>query len=152
MLNWESYLSPLGWISVCEENRLITKVVFGKSKIESPSIVTGKCIKQLDEYFFGLRKEFTLKLKLSGTPLQQEVFQALLKIPYGKYCSYEEIAKNIKRDKAVRFVGTACHNNPIAIIVPCHRVVRKNGGVGQYAYGDANKLELLNMEKMNVLK
>ncbi|TDF85498.1 methylated-DNA--[protein]-cysteine S-methyltransferase [Pseudomonas sp. H9] len=102
--------------------------------------------RQLDEYFAGKREVFDLRLAPLGTPFQQEVWQALQRIPYGTTCSYRDLAENIGRPRAVRAVGTANGANPISIIVPCHRVIGSNGTLTGYAGGVERKQMLLELE------
>lgn len=101
---------------------------------------------QLDAYFAGTLQQFTVPLAPKGTVFQRQVWQALLNIEYGQSCSYGEIAHGIERPKAVRAVGAANGANPLAIIVPCHRVIGKNGTLTGYAYGLAMKQHLLTLE------
>lgn len=103
--------------------------------------------KQLTEYEKGSRKKFDLPLHLIGTEFQKQVWNALLEIPYGETRSYQEIAIRIGKPKALRAVGGACNRNPIGIIVPCHRVIGKNGSLTGYAGGLSYKELLLNHEK-----
>lgn len=105
-----------------------------------------KTVKQLEEYFAGRRRNFELPLQMIGTEFQKKVWTALAKIPYGKTCSYRDLAKEIKHDKAVRAVGSANGRNPISIIVPCHRVIAADGTLGGYGGGLKNKTELLKLE------
>lgn len=101
---------------------------------------------QLEDYFAGKRLEFDLALAPKGTEFQHQVWQALLALDYGQSCSYADIAEQIGRPKAVRAVGAANGANPIAIIVPCHRVIGKNGKLTGYAYGLEMKQQLLMLE------
>lgn len=103
--------------------------------------------KQLTEYEKGSRKVFDLPLHLKGTEFQLKVWNALLEIPYGETLSYQQIAQRIGQPKALRAVGGACNRNPIGIIVPCHRVIGKNGKLTGYAGGLFYKELLLNHEK-----
>ena len=103
--------------------------------------------KQLTEYEKGSRKVFDLPLHLKGTEFQLKVWNALLEIPYGETRSYQQIAQRIGQPKALRSVGGACNRNPIGIIVPCHRVIGKNGKLTGYAGGLFYKELLLNHEK-----
>lgn len=103
--------------------------------------------KQLTEYEKGIRKEFELPLHLRGTEFQKQVWNALLEIPYGETRSYQEIAVRIGKPKALRAVGGACNRNPIGIVVPCHRVIGKNGSLTGYAGGLSYKELLLKHEK-----
>lgn len=98
------------------------------------------------EYFAGVRWEFTLPLAPKGTPFQQKVWEALRTIPYGQTKSYGEIARQIGSPMGARAVGMANHRNPIAILIPCHRVVGKKGELTGYAGGLWRKQALLNLE------
>lgn len=102
--------------------------------------------RQLDEYFAGRRQRFALALAPRGTAFQQQVWQALQAIPYGTTCSYAELARRIGRPTSVRAVGTANGANPIAIIVPCHRVIGSNGSLTGFAGGLPRKAALLRLE------
>lgn len=111
--------------------------------------VSDEAARQLEEYFRGKRKTFKLPLKLKGTEFQKLVWDALLTIPYGETRSYSEIACQIGRPKASRAVGMANHRNPVAIVVPCHRVIGKNGSLTGYAGGLDKKERLLDLERRN---
>jgi len=100
---------------------------------------------QLQEYFAGERTDFDLRMELDGTPFQREVWAELSRIPYGETISYGELARRVGRPKGPRAVGQANGRNPIAIIVPCHRVLAGNG-VGGYGGGLAVKRALLALE------
>ncbi len=102
---------------------------------------------QLDEYFQGKRKDFNIVYELQGTKFQKEVWNSLKKIPYGKTCSYEDVAIDIGNEKASRAVGNANNKNPLSIIIPCHRVIGKNKTLTGYAGGLHIKEWLLEHEK-----
>ena len=102
--------------------------------------------KQLEQYFAGNRTTFDIPLDLEGTDFQQQAWRALCRIPYGKTISYGQQAKNIKKPKAFRAVGSANGKNPIPIIVPCHRVVAGDGSLGGYSLGLKMKKQLLALE------
>jgi len=103
--------------------------------------------KQLVQYFAGKRQEFDLPFAfMHGTEFQHKVWRAIAKIPFGKTCSYREIAESIKSPKSVRAVGTATGRNPISIVVPCHRVIGSDGSLTGYAGGLARKKSLLKLE------
>lgn len=102
---------------------------------------------QLAEYFTGTRQEFTVPLKLSGTPFQQRVWQELMRIPFGQTISYAEQARRIGQPTASRAVGHANSRNPISILVPCHRVIGANGKLTGYAGGLNRKKWLLDWER-----
>ena len=105
--------------------------------------------RQLDEYFAGKRKIFTLPLAFNGTKYRQTVWKELLKIPYGTTISYGELAAAIGNDKGARSVGMACGENKIMIVVPCHRVIGKNGKLTGYSGGIEIKKQLLELENNN---
>ena len=102
---------------------------------------------QLDSYFAGALRDFDVALDLHGTPFQRRVWQALLEIPYGETISYGEQARRIGNPQAMRAVGLANGRNPISIIVPCHRVIGKNGTLTGYGGGLDRKRFLLDLEK-----
>jgi methylated-DNA-[protein]-cysteine S-methyltransferase len=101
---------------------------------------------QMRSYFQGKLKEFTFDLDLAGTEFQKKCWRALLRIPYGQTCSYADIARAVGSPRAFRAVGQANHNNPVAIVVPCHRVVTSTGTLGGYGGGLAVKEKLLRLE------
>ena len=129
--------------------------IIGISKVDKiqslgiKSKISEKAYMELKEYFAGKRKTFDIPIKLIGTEFQKKVWKELLKIPYGKTVSYKDIAISIDNPKACRAIGMANHNNPILIIVPCHRVVNENGNLGGYALGLDIKRKLLEIEKNN---
>lgn len=114
---------------------------------ESPSPAVQALIGQLSEYFSGIRTEFDIPLSLKGTPFQMLVWQELRRIPYGQTRTYGEIAAAIGQPGAARAVGMACNRNPIWLLIPCHRVVGKNGSLTGYAGGLDMKQQLLMMER-----
>lgn len=103
-------------------------------------------ISQLESYFRGELRAFTCELDLLGTQFQKDCWQALLRIPYGETCSYSDIAEAIGRPNAFRAVGQANHDNPLAIIVPCHRVLGADGTLTGYGGGLSTKEKLLRLE------
>lgn len=147
--------SPIGKLLICEEDEHITKILFFHSEDDydlkkyerKRTPLIDKCIFQLEEYFNGKRKEFDLPLKPSGTAFQLKDWAALQKIPYGKTCSYKDIAIAIGNEKACRAVGMANHNNPISIVIPCHRVIGANGSLTGYGGGLHIKKYLLELEQ-----
>jgi methylated-DNA-[protein]-cysteine S-methyltransferase len=102
-----------------------------------------ECIAQLDAYFRGELQQFSITLQPKGSVFAQQVWQRLCDIPYGKTVSYGEIAAAIARPQAARAVGQANHHNPIVIMIPCHRVIAKQGAVSGYAGGVWRKSWLL---------
>lgn len=102
---------------------------------------------ELEEYFAGKRKRFTVPLDVKGgTEFQQRVWQELARIPYGKTISYAELARRVRSPKAVRAVGSANARNPISVFVPCHRVIASSGKLAGYAGGVSVKEKLLALE------
>ncbi len=102
---------------------------------------------QLKKYLEGKLRHFDCKLDLEGTPFQKKVWSALTKIPYGQTRSYRDVAKSVGNPKAFRAVGNANGQNPIPLIVPCHRVIESNGGLGGFGHGIKVKKRLLDFEK-----
>lgn len=109
-------------------------------------------LEQLEEFFSGRRQTFSVPLVLGGTAFQSRVWRELLTIPYGTTTSYANIAARIGAPRAFRAIGAANRNNPISILVPCHRVIAANGGLGGYASGLERKQFLLNLERTYTLR
>ncbi len=122
------------------------RVRLGKVTEEKRHPVLLETEKQLNEYFAGKRKAFSLKLDFAGTEFQKKVWNALLKIPCGETRTYGEIARQIGHPTAVRAVGAAIGRNPVSIIAPCHRVIGSNGKLTGFAGGLATKASLLDLE------
>jgi methylated-DNA-[protein]-cysteine S-methyltransferase len=144
------YQSPLGCIEVTGSELGIRKISM-KPKEGCPDAnvpeLLQPAIAQLDEYFNGNRKQFELRLDFSdGTDFYKQVWAELLKIPYGHTTSYSAVAEKIGHPDAVRAVGLANRNNPLAIVVPCHRVIGKSGDLQGYFYGLDIKRKLLQLE------
>ena len=144
--------TKIGKIGIQEENGNITKLGF-KLQLEEEgckekeTLLIKEAFKQIEEYIKGTRKEFDLPLNPEGTEFRKKVWRELRKIPYGKTVSYGAIAKNIGNPKASRAVGGANNKNPIAIIIPCHRVIGSNGKLVGYAGGLDIKQKLLEIEE-----
>ena len=151
MSEFKAYcVSPIGPVEVSGTPEGILSVTFVKTRLPNDRNLP-ECVKegirQLDEYFRGARKTFSLKLLLQGTPFQKIVWQQLNKIPHGKMVSYGDVARAIGKPKAYRAVGNANNKNPIAIIIPCHRVIGSDGKLVGYGGGLWRKEWLLNHEK-----
>ena len=148
MQNKFYYKSPIGILEIELENDTIQRlrVVESCSNISERSGYFEEVAKQLDEYFAGKRTKFELNILLKGTEFQKKVWAELLKIPYGKTKSYQEIAEAIGKPNAQRAVGSACNKNPILLIIPCHRVISKSGKLTGFACGLDVKQKLLNIE------
>jgi len=155
MKNIFYYNTKIGRIGIEENGTAITKLNFINKEVQEEIIeehetaLLKEAIKQLNEYFDGKRKSFDLPLEPKGTEFQNKVWNALKEIPFGETRSYGEIAKIIGNEKASRAVGMANNKNPIAIIVPCHRVIGANGKLVGYAGGLDLKEKLLKLESNN---
>lgn len=141
--------SPIGILGLIAEDDHLVEVLFEglpKGMEESDSKVLQETEKQLNEYFAGERTTFELPLQLDGTEFQLAVWAELQQIPYGETASYGEIANRIGNPKAVRAVGGANNKNRIPIIIPCHRVIGKNGSMVGFGGGLETKTFLLELE------
>lgn len=145
------YNSPIGILEIIELDGYIVEINFIEEANyleETISDEITKCKIELKEYFEGKRDVFSVKVDLTrGTEFQRKVWNALREIPYGEIVSYKDIAERIGNPKAVRAVGGANNKNPIPIIIPCHRVIGKNGDLTGYAGGLSTKEYLLNIER-----
>jgi methylated-DNA-[protein]-cysteine S-methyltransferase len=143
--------SPIGTLCLCaEDDRLVGLFLPDRPAPTGPrqkSAVLTRAAGQLDEYFAGERRDFDLPLAPSGTEFQTEVWMALARIPFGVTCSYGELARAIGRPSASRAVGAANGANPIAIILPCHRVIGADGTLTGYGGGLPMKRWLLDHER-----
>lgn len=152
------YDTKIGPIGIGEKKGKITDIFFKDEDLEKskePMVVgeTGlikEAGRQLDEYLKGQRKNFDLPLDPRGTDFQKSAWQALLTIPYGEVRSYKQIAEQVGRPKACRAIGMANNRNPIAIVIPCHRVIGANGKLVGYGGGLDIKEFLLDLEKQNI--
>ena len=148
-MNYSQTIStPAGDISVTANEKSVTKICFGKADLEKPNPLTQKASNQLKEYFAGKRTEFNLPIEAQGTDFQKSVWAELLKIPAGKTKSYGEIARLVGKPKAARAVGGAVGSNPIAVVIPCHRVMAASGAITGYTGGNGvtTKRQLLDLE------
>jgi len=142
--------SPVGSLLLAVSERGLVALQFSGRRIPAGWVESEEKIapfaRQLEEYFAGRRRQFNLPLDLRGTDFQKRCWRALLKIPYGETRSYADIARAIGKPSAVRAVGLANGQNPIAIIVPCHRVIGSDGSLTGYGGGLENKRRLLELE------
>ena len=139
--------TPIGTLEIqADESSLLTVGFVDQQQATTANAVTEHTHQQLSEYLAGQRRAFTLPLGALGTPFQQRVWQLLSKLPYGQTCSYQYIARQLGNPKAVRAVGAANGKNPLAIVVPCHRVIGANGSLTGYAGGLERKSWLLQLE------
>lgn len=143
--------TPIGLITLVETDGALSEVRFGhrldeETVGETPLLL--QAVKELDEYFSGRRKAFTVPLAPRGTPFQQKCWAALLTIPYGETRTYGQQAELMGNPKACRAVGMGNNRNPLPIFIPCHRVVGANGALTGYAGGLDIKEKLLQIERM----
>ena len=146
-MNILSFNSAIGWITISEENNLITSVKFGKKKNIGKNQILNKLKKQLLEFIAGKRTKFSLKLKVQGSVLQKKIWKQLSKIDYGTTKTYGYIAK--KLNTSPRYVGNVCGQNNHLLVIPCHRVVRTDGTLGGFSGlgGIKLKQKLLKLEQ-----
>lgn len=142
------FTSPCGLIAVSANELGVTALTFVESReaIDSPSTITELCKSELTDYFAGTLRHFSVPLAASGTHFQKRVWSALAEIGYGQTRCYGDIAAQLQQPTAARAVGMANGRNPISIIVPCHRVIGKNGTLTGYAGGLDRKRFLLKLE------
>ena len=140
--------TPVGLLEIVSSEKGIAVISFSDTGEASQSIPADlqACVEQLQAYFAGKRETFDLPLAPEGTEFQQSVWKALLDVPFGKTASYLDIAKQLGDEKLTRAVGNANGKNPIAIVIPCHRVIGTNGKLTGYAGGMERKKALLDLE------
>lgn len=126
------------------DNRLQT--FFQSEYVPQKTKTISESIQQLEEYFSGKRKEFSIPLVMAGTEFQKSVWNELLRIPFGQTCSYLQLSHNLKNPKAIRAIASANGANAISIFIPCHRIVGHSGDLVGYAGGIPTKRRLLELE------
>jgi len=150
-VEYKTYInSPVGLLEITGSDEAINRVSFIEEKFDSKFQTNSylqECAKQLEEYFNGGRKEFELNLEPKGTEFQKKVWNELLKVPYGYTKSYLFISKMIGDTLAIRAAAKANGQNPIAIIIPCHRIIGSDGSLTGYAGGLWRKKWLLEHEQ-----
>jgi methylated-DNA-[protein]-cysteine S-methyltransferase len=135
--------------AVVNDDGALTELKFGASNNNGNGNAAGNSVvkRQLEEFFAGKRTTFDLPMAPAGTDFQKRVWTELTRIPYGETISYAELAKRVGSEGAARAVGRANATNPIAVVVPCHRVIGADGSLTGYAYGVELKRSLLDFEK-----
>lgn len=140
--------TPIGELTIKADSSAVRTILFDQPiASRNPNEVTRKCRQQLEEYFRGERTGFDLPLIFQGTEFQQQVWRALLHVPFARTASYGEQARRIERPKAVRAVGAANGQNKHTIVIPCHRVIGANGSLTGYGGGIERKKWLLEHER-----
>lgn len=143
--------TPFGPVqAVVNGDGALTELKFGSSNGNGASVDNPAVRRQLDEFFAGKRKTFDLPVAPAGTGFQKRVWAELMRIPYGETISYSELAKRIGKEGAARAVGRANATNPVAVVVPCHRVIGADGSLSGYAYGVELKRSLLDFERQHL--
>lgn len=143
------FASDHGLYYVSGENEDIKKNAIHQNEIVHDAMKMKQYIDQLKRYLLKETKSFDFPLHLSGTLFEQEVYKALLLVPYGKTATYTDIANKIGRPKSVRAVANAIGKNKLTIVVPCHRIIRKDQSLGGYSFGLDMKKSLLKLEEIN---
>ena len=158
MVQFSILKTDLGSFGILVNESDLLKVIL-PNKINSISIeitnpgshkpIMHNVIEQLNQYFMGIRKQFDISLKLEMPPFYKKVLKEVSEIPYGQTFSYKNIARKLNNPRAYRAVANANAANPIPIIIPCHRVIQSNGGLGNYGGGRKLKQSLVQIEKEN---
>ena len=151
MIAYAFYKSPFGLlkIGVADKKIILVSIVPQQDEPHQPAPLSEEVYRQLQEYFAGKRTLFTVPYAFTGTSFQQQVWAQIAKIPYGQTITYKDIAQAIDKPRALQATGRAVGANPLAIIIPCHRVVGSNGTLTGYAYGLHMKQALLQLEKLH---
>jgi methylated-DNA-[protein]-cysteine S-methyltransferase len=154
MTHYRTIDSPIGLLTLAGEGSILTNLRMVDQTYEPDrsdwvrdDTAFPDVVEQLEGYFSGELREFDLDLKMDGTPFQQKVWNALRTIPYGETRTYGDIARQIGSPTAFRAVGLANGHNPIAVIVPCHRVIGANGSLTGFGGGLERKSKLLELER-----
>jgi len=156
--SYDTFSTPLGDFSVAlNASGAVAATAFGglralrarlgQGRLELDRAKTEPVRREIDEYFAGRRRKFTIRLAPAGTPFQQAIWQALRQIPYGRTVTYGEVAAAAGKPTASRAVGRANATNPICLLIPCHRVIGSDGSLTGYAFGEDVKWALLEHEK-----
>lgn len=150
---YKNYLhTPIGILEIVSSETTVKRIVFvdseGKSNTDLPDIMKI-CIKQLEEYFEGKRKTFTIPYEKCESEFQRKIYKALNDVSYGTTASYKLIAEIINNPKAIRAAGTSLGKNDLAIIIPCHRIIGSNGSLSGYRWEAWRKEWLIQHEKNN---
>ena len=142
-----SFRTQVGWMTAIEQSGKIVELKFSKKKSEGKSIILQRLKKNVIDFISRKTKSFRIPCKIQGSELQIKIWKELKKIPYGKTTSYGTIAKKVKTSP--RYVGNVCGQNKHLLIIPCHRVIRTDGGLGGFSGsgGLSLKKRLLNLEQ-----
>jgi len=146
-MNILSFNSSIGWVTISEDQDLVTSIKFGKKKNKGKNIVLINLKKQILEFIKGKRKKFSINLHISGSSLQKKIWKQLIGIKYGNTKTYGEIARVLRTSP--RYVGNVCGQNNHLLVIPCHRVIRTDGTLGGFSGlgGIKLKQKLLKIEQ-----
>ena len=142
-----SFSSPIGPLTLVQDGEDITRLLWQSPGNGKGSLELFRAKDQINNYFKGTRKNFSLSLRPCGTKFQNRVWSVLMAIPYGKVKTYGEVARTLKTSP--RAIGNACGKNPIPLIIPCHRVVGASGSLTGYSGGDGLKTKAFLLEHEN---
>ena len=145
----EYYRSPVGILKIVSDGNAITEISVSDIGVSEADELTAEAVRQLTEYFDGKRTKFELPINPDGTAFCRRVWQILTEIPFGKAFSYGQVAELTGNKQACRAIGNAVGNNPILIVIPCHRVVAKNS-IGGFSAGIEIKKFLLKHENISI--
>ncbi|MBQ1416929.1 MAG: methylated-DNA--[Selenomonas sp.] len=148
MITYAFYKSPFGLLKtgIADEKVILITLVPEQDERHQPTSLSNEVYAQLQAYFAGRRTEFSLPYELIGTTFQKQVWAQIAKIPYGQTVTYKDIAQAIGKPRAFQATGRAVGANPLAIIIPCHRVIGSSGDLTGYAFGLEMKKSLLKLE------
>ena len=148
MITYAFYKSPFGLLKtgIADEKVILITLVPEQDERHQPTSLSNEVYAQLQAYFAGRRTAFSLPYKFSGTEFQQQVWAQIAKIPYGQTVTYKDIAQAIGKPRAFQATGRSVGANPLAIIIPCHRVIGSSGDLTGYAFGLEMKKSLLKLE------
>lgn len=139
---------PIGRLKIETKNNKVIKIIEVREPVtNTKDELLNRVIRELKEYFNGERKEFSFSVELIGTEFEKIVLKHLMNVKYGNLTSYSKLAGDVKNKTYARAVARVVANNQLLIIVPCHRVVRKDGNIGGFRLGEENKRYLLKLEK-----
>lgn len=155
---FDTFPTPLGDFSIAvDATGAVVATAFGdeaalRGRFQTTSLlrdarVVAQARKEIEEYFAGTRRDFTIPLAAAGTAFQQRVWSALQAIPFGETRSYGQLASALQKPGAARAVGRANATNPICVVVPCHRVIGADGSLTGFAFGETIKRRLLALEQ-----
>ena len=153
MTTYAFYQSPFGLLKIgaADGKVILVGIVSKQDEAHQPTPLSAEVYRQLQEYFAGKRTVFTVPYALNGTSFQQAVWMQIAKIPYGQTVTYKDIAQAIDKTRAFQATGRAVGANPLAILIPCHRVVGSNGELTGYAFGLEMKKSLLDLECKHIV-